>query len=185
MISDSSDRFTRLDSSLKNHGKRADFGVVSNKSDRTLLSLEAKSNKTKHVNELVQLCRELKVSRKAIHNDGYSDIVVSGFLMRGNRCDVYCMDDVFDGLYRVVLLKRLNFPSDRFEMHQLLPIRPLFQKLKDIVHSSALKLRNRPLPVTRLLGNIVSIHTLIIIGSGRRKIDRNDPDVIHVRRRLF
>jgi hypothetical protein len=50
MISDSSKRFTRLDPSLKNYGKRADFIVVSSKSSHMLLSLEAKSNKTKHVN---------------------------------------------------------------------------------------------------------------------------------------
>ncbi|CAO3676792.1 unnamed protein product [Rhizopus stolonifer] len=185
MISDSSKRFTRLDPSLKNHGKRADFTVVFNKSGHILLSLEAKSNKTKHINELVKLCRELKDSMKAIHNDGYSDIIVSGILMKGNCCHVYCMDHVFDGLYRVVLLKRVNFPSDCYQMHQLLPIFPLFQKLQIIVHSSAVKLRNRPLPATRLLDSIVSMHTPIIIKVSKRKLNKNDSALQHARRRLF
>jgi hypothetical protein len=185
MISDSSKRFTKLDPSLKNHGKRADFTVVSNKSGHILLSLEAKSNKTKHVNELVKLCRELKDSMKAINSDGHSGVIVSGILMKGNRCHVYCMDHVFDGLYRVVLLKRIHFPSDCYQMHLLLPIFPLFQRLQIIVQSSAVKLRNRPLPATRLLDNIVSMHTPIIVRVSKRKLDKNDPAVQHARRRLF
>ncbi|KAI8641589.1 hypothetical protein BD408DRAFT_444169 [Parasitella parasitica] len=185
MISDYSKRFTRLDPSLKNYGKRADFTVVSSKSDHILLSLEAKPNKTKHVNELVKLCRELKDSMKALHNDGYSGVIVSGILMKGNRCHVYCMDHVFDGLYRVVLFKSVNFPGDCYQMHQLLPIFPLFQKLQVIVHSSAVKLRNCPQPAIRLLDNIVSMHTPIIIRDKKRKLDKNNPAVQRARRRLF
>lgn len=79
--------------------------LFSNKSGHTLLSLKSKSNKTKHVNELVKLCREQKESMKAIHNDVYFDVFVSGVLMKVNCYHVYCMDHVFDGMYRVVLLK--------------------------------------------------------------------------------
>jgi hypothetical protein len=122
---------------------------------------------------------------KATHNDGYSGVIVSGIIMKGNRCHVYCMDHVFDGLYRVVLLKRVNFPSDCYQMHQLLPIFPLFQKLQTIVHSSAVKLRNRPIPAVRLLDSIVSMHTPIIVRISKRKLDKNDPAVQHARRRLF
>jgi hypothetical protein len=185
MILNSSKRFTRLDPSLKNHGKRADFSVVSTKTGHLLLSLEAKSNQTKHINDTLKLCRELKDSMKAINNDGHSAVYVCGILMKGNRCHVYCMDHVFDGLYRVVLLKSVLFPSDCYQIYQLLPIFPLFRSLQTIVQSSALKLRNRSPLTARPLDSIVSMHTPTIVRISKRKIDKNDPVVQHARRRLF
>ncbi|KAI8094383.1 hypothetical protein BDF21DRAFT_458791 [Thamnidium elegans] len=181
MILDSSKRFTRLDPSLKNYGKRADFSVVSTKTGHLLLSLEAKSNQTKHINDTLKLCRELKDSMKAINNDGHSAVYVCGILMKGNRCHVYCMDHVFDGMYRVVLLKSVLFPSDCYQIYQLLPIFPLFRSLQTIVQSSALKLRNRSPLTARPLDSIVSMHTPTIVRISKRKVDKNDPAVQHAR----
>ncbi|GAA5802308.1 hypothetical protein HPULCUR_007772 [Helicostylum pulchrum] len=70
-------------------------------------------------------------------------------------------------------------------MHLLQSIFPAFQNLQTIVNADALTLRNRPLPVTRLLDDIVSMHTPIIIRPTKRKIDKNGPAVQHSRRRLF
>lgn len=86
MIPDSSKRFTRLDPPLKNHGKRADFSVISTKTGYHILSLEAKSNHTKHVDETVKLCKELKDLIKAMNSSGHFGVIVTGILMRGNHC---------------------------------------------------------------------------------------------------
>lgn len=185
MIKDSSKRFSRLDPSLACCGKRADFSVVSSKSNHILLSLEAKSNKTKYLKDLLKLCRELKDSIKGIQVDGYSDIPVCGILMKGNSCNVYVMDHAYDGLYRVVLLKRIYLPQDCYDMNQLLSIIPMFDKLKAIVHSSAGALRNRPAASPHIPENIVSMHTPTIVRTVKRSLDINNPNVKSARRKLF
>ncbi|KAI8639553.1 hypothetical protein BD408DRAFT_445931 [Parasitella parasitica] len=84
-----------------------------------LFSLEAKSNKTKSVNDLIKLCRELKNTIKAVNIEQRSGIVLCGILVKGNCCDVYCMNHNYDGLYRVMLLKKICLPRNYYEMHQL------------------------------------------------------------------
>ncbi|ORE03780.1 hypothetical protein BCV72DRAFT_232500 [Rhizopus microsporus var. microsporus] len=79
----------------------------------------------------------MKDSMKEINSDGHSGVAVSDILIKGNRCHVYRMDHVFDGLYHVVLLKRTHFPSDCYQMHQQVRIFPLFQRLQIIVELSA------------------------------------------------
>lgn len=185
MIRDSAKRFTKLDPSLNTCGKRADFSVVSNKAKHVLLSLEAKSNKIKGVNDLIKLCRELKDTIKTVNSEQRSDVVLCGILMKGNCCDVYCMDHNYDGLYRVMLLKKIYLPHDCYEMHQLLSILPLFQKLKSIIQTSALILRNPPSSRARIPDNVVSMHTPTIVRVSKRKLDKDSPGVRHARRRLF
>lgn len=120
MIKDSSKRFTNMGPSLKNHDKRADFSVISNKSNHLILSVEAKSNKTKRISDLVKLCRELKDAMKAIHSEGYSSVPICRILMKGNCCNIYVMDHIFDELYRIAMIKRIYLPRDYYEMNQLL-----------------------------------------------------------------
>lgn len=185
MIKVSSERFSRLDPSLSSCGKRADFSVVSNKSNHLLFTLEAKANKTKYIDDLIKLCRELKDSIKSIHDGGYAGIPLCGIVMKGSSCDVYVMDHKYDGLYRVVLLKRFHLPRDCYDMNQLVSIFPLFDKLKSIVGTSARMLRNSPVAAARIPEDIVSMHTSIIVRAPKRSLDINDPNVRNARRRLF
>lgn len=78
MIRDSAKRFTELDPSLNICDICADFSVVSNKAKHLLLSLEAKSNKAKGVNDLIKLCRELKDTIKAVNSEERSAVVLCG-----------------------------------------------------------------------------------------------------------
>ncbi|EPB85304.1 hypothetical protein HMPREF1544_07918 [Mucor circinelloides 1006PhL] len=59
-------------------GKRAGFSVVSTKSNHALLLLEAKSNKTKGVNDLIKLCRELKDTMVDIEGQERSGTMLYG-----------------------------------------------------------------------------------------------------------
>jgi len=77
---------------------------VSTKSNHALLLLEAKSNKTKGVNDLIKLCRELKDTMVDIEGQERSGTMLYGILIRGNCCQVYAMDHQYDGLYRGILL---------------------------------------------------------------------------------
>ncbi|CEG80106.1 hypothetical protein RMATCC62417_14488 [Rhizopus microsporus] len=84
MIRDSAKRLTELGPSLNTCGKCADFSMVSNKAKYVLLSLEAKSNRTKGVNDLIKLCRELKDTIKTVNNEQRSDVVLCGILMKSS-----------------------------------------------------------------------------------------------------
>jgi hypothetical protein len=95
--------------------------------------------------------------------------------MKGNSCDVYVMDHAYDGLYRVLHLKKVCLPQDCYDMKQLLSIIPVFDKLKAIVHSSAGALRNRPAACLCVPEKIVSMHTPIIVRTVKRSLDINDP----------
>lgn len=171
---------------MKNHGKRADFSVISNKSYHLLLSVEVKSKRTKRISDLVKLCRELKDAMKAIHSEGYSSVPICGILMKGNCCNIYIMDHIFDGLYRIAMIKRIYLPHDYYEMNQLLSIIPLFDKLKSIVDVSARILRNRHRSVdTRIPDDLVSMHTHTIVQTVKRYLDRSNPKVKNARRKLF
>ncbi|CEP15557.1 hypothetical protein [Parasitella parasitica] len=184
MMRDSSDRFTRLDPSLACSGKRADFSVVSVKSSHALLSLEAKSNKTKYVDELIKLCREMKDCIKAIHKEKHGNVAVCGILMRGVASQVYVMDHVFDGLYRVVLVGKFDLPRDCYGMYNLASIIPVFEKLQSIVHSSAAILRAKPASGLRIPEDIVSMHTPTTVRVSKRTLDKKDPRVKMARRKL-
>ncbi|GAN03576.1 hypothetical protein MAM1_0043c03031 [Mucor ambiguus] len=184
MIRDSSDRFTRLDPSLACSGKRADFSVVSLKSCHALLSLEAKSNRTKNVDEMVKLCKEMKDTIKAIHKEKRGNVAVCGILMRDVSSQVYVMDHEFDGLYRVVLLGKFDLPRDCYGMQNLVSIISVFEKLKTIVHSSATTLRAKPAPRLRIPEDIVSMHTPTFIQVAKRILDKNDPRVKNAHRKL-
>ena len=102
------------------------------KKNHAILSLEAKSSKTKGVNDLIKLCRELKDSVKTINSEQRSGAILCGILMKGSCCDAYYMDHNYNRLCRVMLLKKIYLPHDCYEMHQLLSILPSFQKLKSI-----------------------------------------------------
>ncbi|KAK4518933.1 uncharacterized protein ATC70_009160 [Mucor velutinosus] len=184
MINDSAKRFNDLDPSLATSGKHADFSVVSTKSQHVILSLEAKSNRAKDVNDLVKLCRELKDTTVAIEAEGRSGAVLCGILMRGNCCHVYSFDHQFDGLYRSILLKVIYMPTNCYGMHQVQSIIPLFQKLAVIVKLSALIIRNPP-SSARILDSIPSMHTPSIIHISKRKLEKNFLGVRHARRRLL
>ncbi|KAI9473833.1 MAG: hypothetical protein EXX96DRAFT_621469 [Benjaminiella poitrasii] len=58
-------------------------------------------------------------------------------------------------------------------------------KLQIIVHSSAVKLRNCPLPTTHILDSTVSMRSPIIVKVSKRRLDKNNPDVQRALRRLF
>ncbi|KAL9537964.1 hypothetical protein MBANPS3_011314 [Mucor bainieri] len=184
MIKDSAKRFLELDPSLTTSGKRADFSVVSTKSQHVILSLEAKSNKTKGVNDLIKLLRELKDTMVSIEEGGRSDVVLCGILMRGSGCDVYAFDHKYDGLYRAILLKTIYMPTSCYDMHRVQSIIPLFQKLALIVESSALVLRNPP-SSNRIPDAVPSMYTPTIVRVSKRKLDKKSPDVRQARRKLF
>ncbi|PHZ11430.1 uncharacterized protein RHIMIDRAFT_238868 [Rhizopus microsporus ATCC 52813] len=82
MIRDSAKRPTELGPSLNTCGNCADFSMALNKAKCMLLSLEAKSNKAKGVNDLIRLCRELKDTIKAVNNEQRPGIVLCGILMK-------------------------------------------------------------------------------------------------------
>lgn len=184
MINDSAKRFTNMDPSLSTSGKRADFSVVSTKSKHVLLSLEAKSNKTKGANDLIKLCRELKDTMVAIGGQGRAGAVLCAILMRGNCCEVYALDHQYDGLYRVILLKNIYLPRTCYEMYQILSIVPLFQQLKLIIEETALVLRNPAATGTRIPDSIPSMHTPTIVRVSKRMLDKRSPAIRHARRKL-
>ncbi|KAL0144484.1 hypothetical protein V8B55DRAFT_1000253 [Mucor lusitanicus] len=158
MMRDSSHRFTTLDLSLASCRKRADFSVVSVKSSHALLTLETKSHKTKNVDKIIKLCREMEDCMMAIHKESHGNVALCGLLMRGISCQVYLMDHEFDGLYRVVLLGKFDLPRDCYCMQNLVSIIPVFEKLQSIVHSSVAILRARPARGLYIPEDIVSMH---------------------------
>ncbi|RCH81231.1 hypothetical protein CU098_005963 [Rhizopus stolonifer] len=56
----SAKRFIELDPSLNTCSKRAEFFVISKNVKHVILPFKSKPNKTKGVNDLIKLCRELK-----------------------------------------------------------------------------------------------------------------------------
>lgn len=179
MSSSSSTRFTNMDPSLVNHGKRPDFNVVSNREKHLLLALEAKRCGRSVSGDFVKLAKLLKDSLNQISTSGYKDVAVVGFLLKGSVCSVYVMDHVYDYIYRMVLVSKVNMPRDRYDMSSLLPAICAMKKLSSIVDRAA-RIVNRPVPNNKdLPRNTMSFHTPIRITdkSSKPKLNRSHPRV--------
>lgn len=185
-VPSSSSRFTNIDPSLVNHGKRTDFSVVSHREKHLLLALEAKRVGRTVSGDFMKLAKELKESLKEINTSGYKDAPVVGLLMKGCALEYWVMDHCFDGIYRMVLVDRITFGRDRYHLSGLFDIFANFKKMKIVASSSGRKV-NRPHPDDEdLPANMVTMHTPIVIDRTKKlKLNPRDPAVSHARRKLF
>lgn len=189
MIRSSSSRYTQLDPSLVNHGKRVDFMVISNREKHLLLSLEAKRVGITISGDFVKLSKEMKDSCNSIHKSGYDSVAIVRLLLKGCCCEFYVMDHMFDGLYRMVLIEKFYLPRDRYNMSAVHTIASCFNQMQYIVYTSALKL-NRPAAhaiTTRHLPVIIpAFHTPVKIDRTERlNLDPKNPAVKNAKRKLF
>ncbi|KAL9539440.1 hypothetical protein MBANPS3_010261 [Mucor bainieri] len=187
MILASSVRFTKSDPSLVNHGKRADFSVVSAREKHLLMALECKKHGSALSGDFVKLARELKDSLKMINESGYADVPVIGLLLKGASCSIYVMDHRFDGVYRMVLVDMIFMPRNRYDLSGVKDIIAAMKKLKTVVSLSA-RVVNRPVDDDDDLDlplNMMSFHSPVNVDR-LKKVDLNPshPMVKRARRKL-
>ncbi|CEP18334.1 hypothetical protein [Parasitella parasitica] len=144
-IVQSNQRFAKMDPSLVDHVKKADYSIVHNTTKYTLLTLEAKSCKQKYksATDLIKIGKYLKDTIDAAEKEGFADLRLVGLIASGDHVDVYIIAHDHDYIYTLYRLDTFHIPIDYTDIHRCIPAISIMPKLKNIVLSS-IDVLNKP-----------------------------------------
>ncbi|GES92169.1 hypothetical protein GLOIN_2v1885930 [Rhizophagus clarus] len=125
----------------KNHGRKPDFWVLSKINDINVKFLfgEIKSPLSTNPNKsIVKLAEFMKGSLDFIINRyGYaSGLETYGILICGSEIKIYCMDLIYDGLYRCNLLSKMLLPTENANFINIINVISTLYSLADRIRSS-------------------------------------------------